>query len=86
MFQPPQSRPAGLLPQSSHPSGLLPQSVACVNGSIQNGSICVDLPVVGRKCIPVGTHVADGVSASVCLERVFPPKVCAHVLGNQFCL
>jgi len=66
--------------------GVQPQSVACVTGSVENGSICVNLPMVGKKCVAVGTHVADGASASVCLEQVFPLKVCAHVMGSQFCL
>ncbi len=66
--------------------GVLPQSVACVTGAVENGSICVNLPVVGKKCVNVGTHFADGATASVCLETLFPPKVCAHVMGSQFCL
>jgi hypothetical protein len=67
-------------------SGIVPQSIACVTGTVENGAICVDLPIIGKKCINVGLNIANGLSASVCLESIFPPKVCANVLGQQFCL
>lgn len=66
--------------------GIEPQSIACVTGTIENGSICVDLPFLGKKCIDVGLNFVNGLSASVCLESLFPPKVCANVAGSRFCI
>ncbi len=66
--------------------GVRPQAVACVTGSVEDGAICVQLPFVGKKCLKVGANFANGLTASVCLERIFPPQVCAHIGGSKFCL
>ncbi|WP_147426732.1 hypothetical protein [Trinickia fusca] len=83
MNLPLQSRPVA---RRERQMGILPQSVACVHGTVENGAVCVNLPIIGKKCIDVGLHFANGLSASVCLERIFPPKVCAEVAGSRFCI
>lgn len=64
-------------------AGVGPQSIVCVTGSCTSTQCCVDLPVIGKKCIPNPLHVG-GVAVKACLEKIFPhPQACFFVNGKK---
>lgn len=71
---------------SSIGAGVQPSLGGCVSATIQNGSVCFNLPVLGSKCFYVSNSLPNGASASACVDvSIFPPKACVTVtaLGQQ---
>jgi hypothetical protein len=62
---------------------------ACVSIVVQNGQVCIDLPVVGTKCLPVTLPIPSGTAASACISMCkkwgIPSGACVTVsaLGQQ---
>jgi hypothetical protein len=62
--------------------GATPQSIACVTGTCTAQQCCVDVPVIGKRCIPNPLGMG-GATAKACLERLLPrPRACFYV-NNQ---
>ena len=69
-------------------AGVLPSDF-CVNLGIQNGRVCLSIPVIGNVCVPVSTGLPNGTAASacvsVCTKWGIPTGACVTVtaLGQQ---
>jgi hypothetical protein len=61
----------------------------CVSVTVENGQICLNLPIVGSKCLPVPNWCPNGTAAQACLSICYtwgiPTGVTAtvSVAGNQ---
>ena len=49
--------------------GALQISAQCISVNVQNGQVCVNLPLgLGHKCLPVPSWVPNGQAAQACLD------------------
>ena len=70
-------------------TGELSISAGCISVVIENGHICLDLPVVGQKCIPIPLPFPDSTVAKACLSictRFFIPtgvRITVEVEGEK---
>jgi hypothetical protein len=55
--------------RSINDKGVVPS--ACANITIKNGQACLNLPVVGSKCIRVPNRVPNGTVASACTSTCY---------------
>jgi len=90
MNLPIQAAPVGRLSQfgPSRSRGIEPNF--CVNVVVNGqGQVCVDIPVLGQKCIPLHTPLPSGTAASACVDICktwgIPSGACITVtaLGQQ---
>lgn len=51
-----------------HPSTTAFQMNACVNASYENGQLCVQVPILGKRCITVSLPVPNNSTVSVCMS------------------
>jgi hypothetical protein len=62
---------------------------ACISVTVNNGKVCLNVPVVGSVCIPVPKFIQDGTAASACIDVCtkmgVPTGACVSVtvLGEQ---
>lgn len=49
----------------------------CVQVVVQNGELCLKLPVVGDVCVDIPDEIPDGTAAEACAELGFP--ACVHL-------
>ncbi len=65
--------------------GHLRVTAECITVSIENGQVCIDLPIVGKKCIPIPLPFPSGTSAQACIDlcyHVVPTGVTVYVSVN----
>jgi hypothetical protein len=43
-------------------------SGACVTVTVNNGKVCLNVPVVGSVCIPVPSFIPSGTAVSACID------------------
>ena len=81
------SAPAGTAPSATAPrKGVAPSAPsACVQTTYQNGTVCVNVPVLGQKCVSIPGLPSGSGTAQVCATYLFPSsaKICATVAGLQ---
>jgi hypothetical protein len=64
-------------------------SDACVTLTVNNGKVCLNVPVVGSVCIPVPSFIPSGTAVSACIDVCtkwyVPTGACVTVtaLGQQ---
>ncbi|GGO98761.1 hypothetical protein [Stakelama pacifica] len=51
-----------------HASGEFSVSGGCITVSVQNHQICLDIPLVGKYCLPVPSWIPDGASLQACIS------------------
>ncbi|MGF1748638.1 hypothetical protein [Vibrio cionasavignyae] len=75
---------------ASNDNRAISQSDTCVSADIDNqGKVCIDIPVVGKQCIPVKTPFPSGTAAKACIDVCtkfgIPTGACATVtvLGQR---
>lgn len=47
-------------------------SGACVTVTVNNGRVCLSIPVVGSVCIPVPSFLPNGTAVSACIDVCTP--------------
>jgi hypothetical protein len=47
--------------------GSLKVAAECISVTVNNGQICLNLPIVGSKCLPVPPWVPNGTAAQACI-------------------
>lgn len=66
--------------------GELSVSAGCIKVTVEDGQICLQIPVIGKKCINVSKLLPNGTAAEACLHicGIFPPgaKVTLSVAGH----
>lgn len=63
--------------------GVMPSFEACIGGSYENGNVCGDLPIIGKKCFHIGGPSITA-AARICVTgSVFPPSLRACVYVND---
>lgn len=79
----------GVLPSSSR-NGVRPSISFCASVSVQNGKVCVSIPVLGEICIPIPLTLPSGTAAQACVSTCdilggIPTGACITVtaLGHQ---
>lgn len=74
-----------VLPSSR--SGVRPSFGFCVSVTVQNGQVCVDIPIFGKHCISLPISLPSGTAAQACVSSCgfFPTGACVTVtaLGHQ---
>jgi len=48
--------------------GSLKVGAQCISVTVQNGQVCLNLPVVGSECFSVPTWVPNGTAVQACLD------------------
>lgn len=48
--------------------GTLKVSAQCISVTVQNGQVCLNLPIVGSYCFSVPTWVPNGTAVQACLD------------------
>ncbi|AWK85775.1 hypothetical protein [Azospirillum thermophilum] len=81
---------AGRGAMTSLDGGVLPSSGdTCITATISNGQACINLPILGQKCISVPSWIPSGTLASLCAKLCttgpLPTGACvtATVAGKQ---
>lgn len=55
--------------QTNLAEGGLKVSAQCISVTVQNGQVCLNLPLgIGSVCLPVPTWVPNGTAAQACLD------------------
>lgn len=49
-------------------SGELSISAGCITVSVENHQICLNLPIVGKKCFPIPSWIPNGAKLQACLS------------------
>lgn len=78
---------AGVMPSTSR-AGIRPSISFCASVSVQNGQVCVNIPILGTKCIPIPLPLPSGTAAQACVSTCgswIPTGACITVtaLGKQ---
>ncbi|WP_137132232.1 hypothetical protein [Rhizobium sp. FY34] len=76
----------GVLPSSR--SGVRPSFGFCVSVTVQNGQVCVDIPIFGKYCVSIPVPLPPGTAAQACVSSCgswIPTGACVTVtaLGHQ---
>lgn len=78
----------GVLPSSSR-NGVRPSISFCASVSVQNGQVCVSIPILGDICIPIPISLPSGTAVQACVSTCdrfgIPLGACITVtaLGQQ---
>ncbi len=48
--------------------GHLALSAGCVSVTVENGKVCLNLPVVGKECLPIPAIFPNGTAAEACIS------------------
>ncbi len=88
MRLPVQSLPVDHTGHTPAMGGVTPSLKECLTVTVQNGQVCLDIPVVGKHCISLPVPLPEGTSAQACIETCgsfIPTGACVTVsaLGHQ---
>ena len=60
---------AALTHEARLDDGQLKVSAQCISVTVQNGQVCVNLPLgIGSECLPIPSWVPNGTAAQACLQ------------------
>ena len=58
--------------QATNPSfgsnGHMLLAAQCISVTVENGKVCLSLPVVGKECLPIPSTIPNGTAAEACLS------------------